>query len=116
MLLANTGATTLFLLLHFSPRFPTLFPYPSLFRSTTSALSVVSIFVLLRSYREQPADLSGFWHLTLFNLLAVTFFNALELAVFMAFWPDRLATVGIGVALGTGVAYVACLLIAARQG
>lgn len=82
----------------------------------TVLISVFSAISLKRSYRAEPGNFAGFWHLSIVDFYAVTLFAAVSMAIFRAAWPAYFIAVGIAVSLVLGFAYLFCLLIAARKG
>ena len=80
------------------------------------ALAITSGFVLRHSYRMEPANFSGFWHLSLSDLLMASFFTALLMTAFRAIWPGYMVPIGIFVSLVFGAGFAFCLLLAARNG
>lgn len=82
----------------------------------TVLISVFSAISLKRSYRAEPGNFAGFWHLSIVDFYAVTLFTALSMGLFRAAWPYEFISVGIAVSLVLGFTYLFCLLIAARNG
>jgi len=78
--------------------------------------ALVSGIVLRRSYRLEPANFSGFWHLSLVDLWASMFYAALLMFVFRAIWPDRFVPIGMVVTVVLALGFTFCLLLAARKG
>ncbi len=84
--------------------------------ATALVLIALSAALLKWSYRVEPADFSGFWQLSLADLLAASFFTALLMTAFRAVWPEDFLRVGIFATLVLGLGFAFCLLLAARKG
>ncbi len=82
----------------------------------STILAIVSGAALRIFYRAEPANFTGFWHLSLADLLAASFFTALVMSAFRAIWPASFSRVGIFASLVLGFGFVFCLLLAARRG
>lgn len=118
LLAASVGATLLFAVLCVLKGPPKwnreggLYAWPV----ATVLISVFSAISLKRSYRAEPGNFAGFWHLSIVDFYAVTLFTAVSMGIFRAAWPDDFIAVGIAVSLVLGFTYLFCLLIAARKG
>jgi hypothetical protein len=77
--------------------------------------SVASAVLLMRCYRLEPSNESGFWHLRLEDLLAVTLYAALLLAIFRRELSELFLQVGVPFALMSAVAFMIGLLVAQRK-
>ena len=82
----------------------------------TVLISIFSVISLKRSYRAEPEDFAGFWHLSIVDFYAVTLFTAASMGILRAAWPADFISAGIAVSLVLGFAYLFCLLLAARKG
>lgn len=82
----------------------------------TVLISIFSAISLKRSYRAEPGNFAGFWHLSIVDFYAVTLFTALSMGLFRAVWPASFISVGIAVSLVLGFTYLFCLLLATRKG
>ncbi|MEI6232506.1 MAG: hypothetical protein WCT04_05610 [Planctomycetota bacterium] len=80
------------------------------------AVLIASIVSLRRSYREQPGNFTGFWHLSIIDFYVVTVFAAVLMALMKAFWPENFNPVGIGMSLVVAFVFLFCILFAARHG
>ena len=116
LLFADAGTMIFFLLIILGGEAITLTFKMSLLLFLTVLTAVVSGLVLKRSYRLEPANFSGFWHLSLADLLTATFFTALLMTAFRAIWPDSFVPVGVVVTIALGLGFTFCMLLAARKG
>ena len=116
-LAASTGATLLFFVLCIAlgapgrgARWVYFWPVSSFLIMTGAA------FDLRRSYRREPEQAAGFWHLSIVDFYVTLLFTGLSMAALRFRWPDSFVPSGVAIALCAAVTYIACLLIAARQG
>ncbi|HLX65252.1 MAG TPA: hypothetical protein VKX17_28545 [Planctomycetota bacterium] len=82
----------------------------------TLLLSAVSAGTLIKCHRAAPESFGGHWHLSLVDLIAISFFAALCMAAYRAVWPRSFLPSGVSVALTLAAGFTFCLLFAARKG
>jgi hypothetical protein len=83
---------------------------------TTLLLALVAPFRLRKLYREEPFAAPGFYHLSLGDLLCVSFYCGLILALGQDIWPDYFLAGVVPAMFMACAAFVAGLLLAARRG
>jgi len=79
-------------------------------------LTAVSAVGLRICYKREPANFSGFWHLTLADLIVTAFFSGMVMSVFQFIWPEYFVPSGVFVSILTAVVFAVCLMLATRRG
>ncbi len=87
-----------------------------LWPAATILIAIFSARDLKRSYREEPGNFAGFWHLSIADFYAVILFTGLLMAIFKSAAPEHFIRLGIALPMLSGFAYLFCLLLATRKG
>lgn len=81
-----------------------------------SVLMLGSAWALRICYRREPSNFTGFWQLSLADLIVCTFFSGSIMGLYRGFWPGEFVPTGIILALLTGFVFSICLMLAVRRG
>ena len=115
----GVGGTVIFLIILAEEEFR--FPnggeaWLNLWPISTLLLALLAPARLRKLYREEPFAAPGFYHLSLGNLLVVSFYCGLILTLGQAFWPDYFLLGVVPAMFMAGAVFIAGLLLAARRG
>jgi hypothetical protein len=113
--IGGTGIFFVLVLLHRSfPSGPE--KWLNLWPVVTFVLAVVSVFVLRRLYRIEPAPAGGFYQLGLADLVLASMLCGLVLTIGQVVSEERFLRIVVPLAMASGATFVVGLLLAARRG